>query len=117
MTQVPSHDRDVIEEVIYLPMVLTLLERDKKIFQEGKFKIKEPYLEMLDQTSKLVHKDLHKAKSYLSKNNIKLEKSKSDELFTRYMFFYKGYEEEHNYFNPALRNRVENLLREYLSKA
>ncbi len=115
MTQVPSHDRDVIEEVIYLPMLLTLLDKDSKIFEGEPFKIKAPYLEVIEETMIKVQKDLHKAKSYLHKNNIKVERVKSDDAFTMYLFLYKGYEEYHNYFNPALRNRVENLLREYLN--
>ncbi len=114
MSHVPSHDRDVIEVVIYLPMLLTLLDRDLKIFEGGPFKIKSPYLEVIEETMIKVQKDLHKAKSYLHKNNIKVERVKSDDGFTMYLFLYKGYESYHNYFNPRLRNRVEELLKEYL---
>lgn len=116
MSHVPSRDRDIIEEAIYLPMLLTLLDRDMKIFEGGPFKIKDPYIEVIEETMVKIQKDLHIAKTYLHKNNIKVERIKSDDAFTMYVFFYKGYESHHNYFNPRLRNRVEELLREYLRK-
>ncbi len=50
----------------------------------------------------------------MKQHQIKVEKLKSDETFTMYLFLYKGYEEHHNYFNPRLRNRSEELLRYYL---
>ena len=33
-----------------------------------------------------------------------------------YMFIYKGYEEHHNYFNPRIRNKVQELMEMYLLK-
>ena len=38
MTRIPQKERDKIEQAIYLPMVLTILERDLVLFQKGPFK-------------------------------------------------------------------------------
>lgn len=114
MTRIPTSDRDIIEQAIYLPMLLTILNRDLIVVNTSSFKLKKPYLELIEETMKAIQKDLAAVKRYLHKNNIKVERMKSDEAFTMYMFVYKGYEEEHNYFNPRLRNRTEELLRYYL---
>lgn len=114
MTRIPTHDRDIIEQSIYLPMVLTVLNRDLLIVQNSPFKLKKPYLELIDKTIRTIQKDLAQVKKYMQKNNIKVERLKSDDAFTMYLFLYKGYEEMHNYFNPRLRNRVEELMSQYM---
>lgn len=114
MTRIPTHDRDYIEKAIYLPMLLTLLNRDLIVIEKSPFKLKNPYEELIKETMRVIQKDLAEVKHYLHKNNIKVERQKSDNVFTMYVFLYKGYEEYHNYFNPRLRNRVEELMRYYL---
>ncbi|MBW8349696.1 hypothetical protein K0H71_09585 [Bacillus sp. IITD106] len=114
MTRIPTGDRDIIEQAIYLPMLLTVLNRDLIVVNKSSFKLKKPYLELIEEAMKAIQKDLAEVKRYLHKNHIKVERLKSDDAFTMYMFVYKGYEEEHNYFNPRLRNRTEELLRYYL---
>ncbi|PKR86707.1 hypothetical protein [Heyndrickxia camelliae] len=114
MTKIPDQDRDIIEQAIYLPMVLTVLNRDLTIIDKSPFKLKKPYLEWIDETMRHIQKELAEVKRYMRKHQIKVERLQSDDTFTMYMFLYKGYEEHHNYFNPRLRNRTEELLRYYL---
>ena len=33
VTRIPEHDRDMIEKAIYLPMVITIFNRDLKIIE------------------------------------------------------------------------------------
>ena len=114
MTKIPDQDREIIEQAIYLPMVLTILNRDLTIMDNSPFKLKKPYLEWIDETMRFIQKELAEVKRYMRKHQIKVERMQSDDTFTMYMFLYKGYEEHHNYFNPRLRNRTEELLRYYL---
>ncbi|MBM7717510.1 hypothetical protein MHB50_11715 [Siminovitchia sp. FSL H7-0308] len=114
MTRIPDNERDVIEQAIYLPMVLSVLRRDLRMIEKSPFKLKKPYQELIQKTMNIIQKELAAVKHHLQKNNIRVKKIKSDNAFTMYMFFYKGYEEHHNYFNPRLRNRVEELLTDYL---
>ena len=78
------------------------------------FKLKRPYLELIEETMKTIQAELARVRRYMRNNKMKVEKIQTDDAFTMYMFLYKGYEEHHNYFNPRLRNRVEELLRHYL---
>lgn len=114
MTRIPEKDRDMIELAIYLPMVLTVLNRDLTIIETSSFKLKKPYIEWIQKTMLLIQKELSEVKRFLRENRIQVNQMKSDEAFTLFLFLYKGYEEYHNYFNPRIRNKVEELMKYYL---
>ncbi|QOK29985.1 hypothetical protein IIE26_26830 (plasmid) [Cytobacillus oceanisediminis] len=114
MTRIPEKDRDILEKAMYLPMLLTILERDRMVFEKGGFKLKEPYLQLLEETIKAVQRDLKDTKSVMRKGQMRVEQVAKDEDFTMFLFIYKGFEERHNYFNPRIRNKVQELLGHYL---
>jgi hypothetical protein len=116
MTRIPDGDRDMIEQAIYLPMVLTVLNKDLFLIDQSPFKLKKPYKELIEAAMKVVQMELSEVKKYLRKENIKVEETKRDDTFTMFLFLYKGYEEYHNYFNPRIRNKVEELMMFYLYK-
>ena len=114
MTRIPKKDRDMIELAIYLPMVLTILNRDLTLIETSSFKLKKPYIEWIQKTMLLIQKELSEVKRFLRENRIQVNQMKSDDAFTLFLFLYKGYEEYHNYFNPRIRNKVEELMKYYL---
>ncbi|MBY0121094.1 hypothetical protein [Bacillus sp. S/N-304-OC-R1] len=114
MTRIPEEDRNIIEQAIYLPMVLTILNRDLIVVNKSPFKLKQPYLNLIEETMKIIQMELKEVKQYMHRNKLKVEQLKRDEAFTMFMFLYKGYEEHHNYFNPRIRNKVQELLEFYL---
>jgi hypothetical protein len=116
MTRIPEEDRNIMEQAIYLPMVLTVLNRDLAVVENSPFKLRKPYLELIEETMKVIQKELRDVKQYMKKNRMKVEELKRDEAFTMYMFLYKGYEEHHSYFNPRIRNKVQELMEYYLFK-
>jgi hypothetical protein len=65
---------------------------------------------------KSIQTELAGVKRYMKDNRLKVQEIKRDEAFTMFMFLYKGYEEHHNYFNPRIRNRVQELMEYYLFK-
>ncbi|PLS02979.1 hypothetical protein [Neobacillus cucumis] len=116
MTRIPENDRDIMEKAIYLPMVLIVLNRDLAVVENSPFKLKKPYLNLIEETMKEIQRELAEVKQYMQKNKMKVVEIKRDDAFTMYMFIYKGYEENHNYFNPRIRNKVQELLETYFSK-
>jgi hypothetical protein len=116
MTRIPENDRDIMEKAIYLPMVVTVLNRDLGVVEKSPFKLKKPYLELIEETLKQIQGELSKVKQYMKKNNLQVIETKRDDAFTMYMFIYKGYEEHHNYFNPRIRNKVQEIMETYLLK-
>ncbi|AIE59286.1 hypothetical protein [Bacillus methanolicus] len=116
MTRIPEEDRNMMEQAIYLPMVLTVLSRDLTIVENSPFKLRKPYIELIEETMKVIQKELAEVKRYMKKNRLKVEQLKRDDAFTMYIFLYKGYEEHHSYFNPRIRNKVQELMEYYLFK-
>ncbi len=116
MTRIPEKDRDILEQAMYLPMLITILERDRIIFDKAGFKLKEPYLQLIEETIKVVQRDLKEARLAMRKGQMKVEQVARDEAFTMFLFIYKGFEEQHNYFNPRIRNKVQELMEYYLYK-
>ncbi|MEH7116402.1 hypothetical protein V7128_03120 [Neobacillus vireti] len=116
MTRIPDDERDIMEKAIYLPMVLIILNRDLAVVTNSPFKLKKPYLNLIEEAMKDIQQELALVKQYMRKNKLQVIETKRDDAFTMYMFIYKGYEENHNYFNPRIRNKVQELLETYLSK-
>lgn len=116
MTRIPEQDRDILEQSMYLPMVIIVLEKDRLVIDKSPFKLKQPYLNLVEEAIKTVQRDLKIVKDKMRKGNMKVEQTGRDESFTMYAFHYKGYEEHHNYFNPRIRNKVNELLEYYLYK-
>jgi hypothetical protein len=116
MTRIPENDRDIMEQAIYLPMVLIILNRDLTVIDKSPFKLKQPYLDLIEETMKVIQKELKDVKQYMRQQKLKVEQINHDDAFTGFLFLYKGCEEHHNYFNPRIRNKVQELLSFYLFK-
>lgn len=97
-------------------MVIKVLEKDLHVIKLSPFKLQKPYLELVEHTLNYVHNELYKVKKELKKQGMRVQEFKRDDTFTTYLFIYKGYEEYHSYFNPRLRNYVEELLTYFLFK-
>jgi hypothetical protein len=116
MTRIPEDDRDIMEKAMYLPMVLIILNRDLTVVANSPFKLKQPYLDLIEETMKEIQRELAEVKLYMKMNKLQVIETKRDDAFTLYRFIYKGYEENHNYFNPRIRNKVQELMEAYLLK-
>ncbi|MDQ0268531.1 hypothetical protein [Cytobacillus purgationiresistens] len=116
MTRIPEIDRDIIEQAMYLPMVVVILERDRQIIEKAHLKLNTPYLNLMEETIKAVRHDLKIVKEKMRSGHMTVHEISRDKDFTNYLFIYKGYEEQHNYFNPRIRNKVNELLEYYLYK-
>jgi hypothetical protein len=116
MTKIPEEDRNIMEKAIYLPMLLIVLNRDLSVVKNSPFKLKKPYEELIEDTIKTIQRELAEVKQYMKTNNLQVLETNRDDAFTMYMFLYKGYEEHHNYFNPRIRNKVQELMGIYFSQ-
>ncbi|AST90520.1 hypothetical protein ACWE42_08870 [Sutcliffiella cohnii] len=110
MTRLSSKQISLFEQAIYLPLILIVLEKDLKHIESSPLKLKEPYTLFLEDVMKKVQIQLRDVKQTMKKENLRLQKLKQDDSFTLYAFLFDGYEEHHNYFNPRIRNKVNELL-------
>lgn len=116
MTLIPACNLPYFENMIYLPMIIIVLERDRVAFETGDFKLSRPYINIIEQSIKAVQKDLKETKLYLLQNNVKIIKGNRDDSVTEYTFYFGGYEKHRRYLNVRLRNRTEEFLEVYLNK-
>ena len=115
MALIPTEALPYFENMIYLPMILIVLERDREAFENGPFKLKKPYVEIVDGAIKFVRAELKETTFFLRRNNMSVIRGKTDDTFTEYAFIHGGYEDHRRYLNVRLRNRTEELLTVYFS--
>ncbi|PCK22030.1 hypothetical protein CEY02_05635 [Bacillus pumilus] len=114
MTRLSRIQLQMMEQAIFLPMVISILNRDLAHLKEHQpFKLNEPYIQLVTFTLKEAQKELYQLKQDLRKEKMKVQQIEHDEGFTTYLFVMDGYEEKHKYFNPRIRHRVEELLTYY----
>ncbi|MBU9674165.1 hypothetical protein KQ939_12640 [Planococcus sp. CP5-4] len=107
----------VFEKRVQLPMVLLILERDRECIQKGPFKLKAPYLELLDRAIERAKGDLAETIAFMRANGMKVRRGSKDDNFSEYVFCHGGYEDHRRYLNIRLKNAVEDQLRLYLTAA
>lgn len=113
---IPSDALPHFENEIYLPMVLTILAKDRQIIEKGNFKLSAPYLKLIDRAIEAVQKEMKETSDYLRSNKMKLVRGTMDDTFTSYTFLFSGREESRRYLNVRLKNRTEELIELYLMK-
>ncbi|AYC30128.1 hypothetical protein [Paenisporosarcina cavernae] len=116
MPLLPEESLPYFENLIYLPMVLTILERDRLIMEKSPFKLKRPYMHLMDHAIKEAQQKLKESKQYARNHRMQLLKGTHDDTFTEYVFNYNGFEDRRRYLNVRLRNRVEELIAIYLGE-
>lgn len=117
MAHIPIETVPYLEAAIYLPMLLIVLEKDHAQIENGQFKLKRPYIYLIDEARRYAEDDLKKTKDYLKNHQLRVVQGNRDELFTEYQFHYSKMMEVRRYSNIRLRNQVEDLLKYYLNKA
>ncbi len=110
----PEQDEKVIDQAIYLPLVIKVLERDRKVIEQSPFKLRKPYLDYIEETIIAVQKDMAVVKRHMHKNKIKVERLGTEGNFTKHLVIYKGYEERRDLFNGRMRTVVEEYMQHYL---
>lgn len=105
---------DQFENMIYLPMILTILDRDAKVIAEAPVKFNKPYLDVIQRAAGKVHSDLKETHQYFRRNRMKLINVGNDGDFTEYRFIIGAEQYNRRYMNFRLRNRSQELLEVYL---
>lgn len=117
MALIPAESIPHFENMIYLPMIMTILSSDRQRIEKLPLKFTGPYINFIDDIMSAVQSDLKQTHDYLRKNRMKLVQGKREGIFTEYIFIHNGFEDRRNYANVRLRNHTEKLMNDYFSKA
>lgn len=115
MVFIPTEALPYFENMIYLPMVLVIFEKDMQVVEHSSFKLKRPYMTILQESVKFAQAELKATTIYLRRNNMRVIRGKTDDTFTEYVFIHGGYEDRRRYLNVRLRNRTEELISIYFA--
>lgn len=102
------------ENMIYLPMLLTILNQDTKHIDAMSVKFKAPYLAVVKRAMDNIHNDLKEIHQYFRTHRMKLTNEGNDGDFTTYLFSVGPERYQRRYMNLKLRNRSQELLEIYL---
>ena len=116
MRYLSEEELAIATRFLFISMAITVLEQDMKHVQDGRFKIKEPYLELLEQMLAAAKTERKQLRKSMQDQKIRISPLNRNESFTSYLFIAGRREEQRNYFNPAIRKHVEAIIRELMLK-
>ncbi|KAB8139196.1 hypothetical protein F9U64_02065 [Gracilibacillus oryzae] len=117
MRYLDTHEWELASRFLFMSMALRVIKHDLAQLQQNMpFKINEPYITLLKQIEKKATIERRELQKQLYKEKIQVTTLEKKESFTTYLFTCKGKEEKRNYFNPAIRKKVELILNEWILK-
>ena len=111
MALMPAEIIPKFEKMIYLPMIIKVLERDRGTIEISSFKLKGPYIQIVESALSLARVELKDLNIDARNKKLQLIRKKKDDTFTEYAF-----EDIRRYLNIRLRNRTEELISIYFEK-
>lgn len=80
-----------LREYMLLPLVLTVLHKDKEAIEMSNVKFKEPYLSLIEKSMKAVDTDLYKLRDSFRKAGIKITRELKQEHRLYWEYKCRGY--------------------------
>ncbi|WP_164669546.1 hypothetical protein [Virgibacillus doumboii] len=117
MRYLNDEELQLASRFLFLSMAMVVIQQDIQHIQKGAFKIKEPYTELLEKMYSEATHERRKLRKMMEDEKLKVVTLNSNDSFSSYLFLCKGREEQRNYFNPAIRKKVETILHELMQKA
>lgn len=101
---------------LFLSMAMIVIKQDIQQIRSGAFKMKEPYIELLEKMTTEATNERKKLRQIMMKRKLKVVRLEQNDSFSSYLFLCQGREEKRNYFNPAIRKKVEAIFQELMHK-
>src|SRR5690606_6073123 len=117
MRYLTDEELTITSRFLFLSMAIVVIQQDIQHIQKGAFKIKEPYLQLLEKMNANALAERRQLRMEMKKRKLKVMLMNKNDSFSSYLFISKGKEEKRNYFNPAIRKKVETIVQEFMLKA
>ncbi|MFC3040660.1 hypothetical protein ACFOGI_10415 [Virgibacillus xinjiangensis] len=102
---------------LFLSMAILVIRQDTAHIQQGPFKIKGPYLDLLQNMETAALKERHRLRKEMREKGLRIVRLNKNDSFSTFLFICRGHEEKRNYFNPAIRMKVEAIVQELMAAA
>ncbi|MCT2535599.1 hypothetical protein NC661_07005 [Aquibacillus koreensis] len=118
MRYLSEEEYAIASRFLFLSMAIVVMQRDAQNIQKGTtFKIKEPYVELIGKMETRAIHERRDLRARMEKMQLQVVTLSKNDSFSSFLFICKGREEKRNYFNPAIRKKVENILQELMQRA
>ena len=107
-----QHDMDIATRYLFVDMAIKNLELDLQHVNNGPFKIKEPYVELIEGMIIKARKEMRQLKKVMYDRKIQVLFMHRQGDFTTYKFIMNGKEQEVTYLNQVIKKKVEGIIKE-----
>lgn len=117
MRYLQENDSRVALRFLFLSMAMVVIEQDMKHVKAGPFKIKEHFRQLLESMLFIAADERKQLRKIMMQKSMQVVRLHKNDSFTTYLLVCNGLEEKRNFFNPAIRKKVEEILLELMQKA
>src|SRR5690625_4409500 len=100
-------DIDVATKYLFVDMAIKNLELDMQHVKDGPFKIKEPYVELIDEMILKARKEMRWIKNIMYRRKIEVLFMYTQGDFSTYKYILNGKEREMTFMNQVIKRNVE----------
>ena len=117
MRYLNEEELQLASRFLFLSMAIVVIQQDVQHVQTGAFKIKEPYIDLLEKMITDATNERRQLRQTMKKMRLQVVTLNKNDSFSSFLFLCQGREEKRNYFNPAIRKKVEVIVQELMHKA
>ncbi|MDY0396041.1 hypothetical protein ACFSMW_01900 [Virgibacillus halophilus] len=117
MRQLNEEEANIANRFLFLSMAIVVLHQDSAYIRKSPLKIKENYIELIGKMITMATNERRLLRKKMQAMHMQVVTLDQNGSFTSYLFTCQGKEEKCNYFNPAIRSKVKDLLGELMQKA
>ena len=117
MRYLTDEELKVATRFLFLSMAMIVIRQDIQHIEHGAFKIKEPYTALLEKMVEKGTNERRDLQKEMENKRMKVVTLNKNDSFSSFLFICQGREEKRNYFNPAIRKKVEAIVSELMRKA
>jgi hypothetical protein len=108
-------NKDIASRYLFVDMAIKNLELDLQHIQNGQFKIKEPYIKLIEKTISEAINERRHLKGLIHQQRIQVLFMHRQGDFTTYKFILGGLEQEVTFHNMVIKKNVESIMGELMS--
>ncbi|MFD2630328.1 hypothetical protein [Oceanobacillus kapialis] len=117
MRYLTEEERHIASRFLFLSMAIVVIEQDIQHIEKGAFKIKEPYMHLLENMATVAGEERRELRMQMNRGRIKVVTLEKNDSFSSFLFLCQGREEKRNYYNPAIRKKVHAIIQELMQKS
>ena len=115
MVSFQDGELELLREVVLLPVVLSVLERDKTAIEKSEIKTKWPYVESINVAMNRVTKQLGQLKRDLHKKGLKVAKEQKTDFGIDCIFLCRGYSQQFFINWDVIKSETQRRMLQYIT--